>query len=134
MRLVTRASELEANLRVLQSYVASGDGADAEFARSLIQKGICFVVVRHRGRDFFAPSRFIGGAGNSRGRHLSSMRDGRETNKALIRLIRTRPKPSRTLERAYRAFCSRLGITPRAAGTFGVTRKFWDLRSDGSRI
>ena len=132
MRLVTRPSELEANLRVLQSYLADADGADAEFARSLVKKGICFVVVRHRGKDFFAPSRFVGGAGNSRRRHLSGMRDGRETNEALISLIGAPPKASRTLELAYRPFCSRLGITPRVAGTFGVTRKFWDLRSGGS--
>ena len=55
MRLVTRGSEVAENLRVLRSYLASGDGTDAEFAKSLIQRGICFLVVRYRGEDFFAP-------------------------------------------------------------------------------
>lgn len=129
MRPVSRLSEVEANIRLLASYVAEGSGIDAEFAKGLIERGICFVVVRRGGTHFSAPSRFVGYVGNSRRTHAQTQeKDGRETNRALIELTGSRPRPSQRLEREYRAFCARLGISPRAAGSFGVIRKFWDLR------
>ena len=128
MKLVSRLSDVEANIRLLSSYLAGGQGTDAEFAKGLIQRGICFAVTRRRGADFFAPSRFVGYVGNSRRTHVRSQKDGRETNRALIELTGLTPKRSQRLEREYRAFCARLGVSPRGAGTFGVTRKFWDLR------
>ncbi len=128
MALVTRGSEIQKNLRVLQAYLAGGNSTDSNFAKSLVQRGICFFVVRYRGKDFFAPSRFIGYVANSRRGHLSRMMDGRETNRAIRNIIGSPPKPSRSLEHAYRTFCERLGVTPWSAGTFGVTRKFWDVR------
>lgn len=129
MTPVSRLRQIEANIGLLGVYLKSGRGVDAEFAKHLIQRGICFVVVRHQGNHFFAPSRFVGYIGNSRRAHAAYQdKDGRETNRALLGVIGVHPRPNRGLEREYRAFCARLGITPRAAGRFGVARKFWDLR------
>ena len=114
MRLVSRLPEVEANIRLLLSYLDRGDDSDGEFARALITRGICFVVVRLRGVDVFAPSRFVGYVGNSRRAHARAPDiDGRETNRALNRLLGVKLRRSRRLERDYQAFCTKLGITPR---------------------
>src|SRR6266700_2575798 len=107
MKLVTLPSEVEANIRLLRSYLAGGNGADADFARALIERGICFIVVRHLGSDFFAPSRFIGYVGNSQKHHLKNAKDGRDTNWALTKITGSEPKANRALEKAYRALCAK---------------------------
>ena len=129
MNPVSRWSEVEANVRLLSSYLANGRSLDAQFAESLVRDGICFVVVRHRGGDFFAPSRFVGYTANSRRAHAQNeTKYGGETNNALISLSGSKPKRSQRLEREYRVFCAQLGINPRPTGSFGVIRQFWDLR------
>ena len=129
MKLVSRLSQIEVNIRLLTSYSQQRSGANAEFAKGLIQRGICFVVVPHADSDFFAPSRFIGYIGNSRRAHANNLdMDGRETNRALSDVIGSEPRSSQRLERRYRTFCANLGIEPRDGGAFGVTRKFWELR------
>lgn len=134
MTPVSRIPQVEANIRLLSSYLEDGPARNATFARALIQRGICFVVTGHRGVDFFAPSRFVGYIGNSRSAHAQSRdKDGRETNRALIKLMQLKPKRSQQLERQYRPFCTNLGISPRDVGSFGVTRKFWDLRGGTRR-
>jgi hypothetical protein len=134
MTPVSTRRQVEANVRLLSSYLEEGTARNAAFAKDLIQRGICFVVTRHRGVDFFAPSRFVGYIGNSRSAHAQNQgKDGRKTNRALIKLMLQRPKQSRQLEQHYRAFCTSLGISPRAVGHFGVTRKFWDVWGGGRR-
>jgi hypothetical protein len=134
MTPVSTMRQVEANIRLLSSCLEDGPARNALFAKALIQRGICFVVTRHRGVDFFAPSRFVGYIGNSPSAHAQNQeKDGRETNRALTKLTLRRPKQSRQLERQYRAFCTSLGVTSRGAGNFGVTRKFWDLRGDSRR-
>ena len=129
MKLISTRSELLENVERLASYAAEASGPEADFARQLIQRGICFVVVSRARGTFFAPSRFVGYAGNSRHRHRrNDDKDGRETNAVLTRVIGCKPLPSDRLEREYEAFCGGLDIEPRQAGNFGITRKFWDLR------
>jgi len=62
-------SEIEKNARLLSSYLSAGRSTDVDFAKALLRRGICFVVVQLRGGDFFAPSRFVGYAANSRQAH-----------------------------------------------------------------
>lgn len=129
MTPVSTIRQVRANIRLLSSCLEDGPARNAHFAKALIQRGICFVVTRHQGIDFFAPSRFVGYIGNSPNAHTRYQeKDGRETNRALTSLF-GRPKQSRRLERKYSAFCASLGVNPRSEGNFGVTRKFWDLRS-----
>ena len=129
MRPVSRVSEVEANARLLSSYLTAKRSTDVDFAKALIQRGICFVVVQLRGGDFFAPSRFVGYASNSRRAHQQNRwKHGGETNQALIDLTGSKPRRNKRLEREYHAFCAKLGVAPRPAGSFGVVRQFWDLR------
>lgn len=129
MRPVSRVSEVEANIRLLSSYLAAGRRTEVDFAKALIQRGICFVVAQLRDGPFFAPSRFVGYAANSRRAHQQNRwKHGGETNQALIDLTGSRPKHNQRLEREYQAFCAKLGVCPRPAGSFGVVRQFWDLR------
>ncbi len=129
MKLVSSRAEVLANVNRLSSYLAQRSGSDAEFVKALIQRGICFVVVDDEGNPFFAPSRFVGYVDNSRQAHIRNHdKDGRETNKALAGILGPGPNPDARLEREYQAFCARSGITPNRAGSFGVFRKFWDLR------
>jgi hypothetical protein len=74
----------------------------------------------------FAPSRFIGYAGNSFTKHeANDARDGRQTNAALKAILGHEPVQDATLEQAYHRFCAVIGIKSLRTGTFGVVRKYW---------
>jgi hypothetical protein len=127
MRLIRTRSELDENVATLAGYLRD-PGVYQEFARRLIGKGICFIVVAIQGEAFFAPSRFVGYCANTRHDHLhNDDKDGRETNGAITRLLGTEPTVDDELEKLYEAFCVSRGIALQAA-PFGIQRKFWDIR------
>ena|SRR5712691_8272342 len=70
MRLVSRRLEVEAKRRRLLSYVDDSNDSNAEFARALVLREICFVVVRYRGVDVFARGRLVGYVDSSRRAHV----------------------------------------------------------------
>ena len=129
MEFIKTQGELTANSNRLSEYLREGSGPNADFAKALVQRGICFVVSRIDGKDFFAPSRFVGYAKNNRQDHiLNHDKDGRDTNPVISDIIGTEPHANTTLERGYTSFCHRFSIEVRPAGNFGVARKFWDIR------
>lgn len=95
----------------------------------LVKRGICFVVTMADERAFFSPSRFIGYVGNSLGIHeANEQRDGRDTNPAIASVLKQDWTTSKTLDAEYRNFCQNLGFIARERGTFGIERKFIDIR------
>jgi hypothetical protein len=127
--LISKRKELLRNIQTLDDYLRERGGANVDFARELIQRGVCFAVVTLRGKTFFAPSRFVGYVGNDRQTHLANDdKDGRETNPVVSQILGNLPTESDEMESRYREFCGRLGIEVREKGSFGVTRKFWDVR------
>ncbi|MFW2831560.1 HNH endonuclease [Sphingomonas sp. ID0503] len=93
---------------------------------SLIKRGTCFLPYATPDGIAFAPSRFIGYAGNSFARHAANeARDGRLTNGAINTVLGHAPVLEPALENRYQQFCAQLGFSPSQTGTFGVTRKYW---------
>src|SRR5690606_20169162 len=106
----------------------SAVGADRRGWAGLVQRGTTFVAYPSEGGLAFAPSRFIGYRDNNLRAHSENpLKDGRDTNPAIERVLGSKPAPSRDLENAYRQFCVNQGIEPRPAGSFGVTRTYWVL-------
>lgn len=124
MDVVNNRRELEANLRVLAGYRDSGRPQEREFYRKLVARGRCLVVWNAAGSLEFGPSRFVGYAGNSARAHIgSSRKDGRETNRAIERVLRYPPEQDEKLEREYFRVCGALGVRPAR-----IERKYWSER------
>jgi hypothetical protein len=114
------------NIETLDAIRANPGSADHAAYLELIRRGTCFLPYMSRDGIAFAPSRFIGYAGNSFARHAANeARDGRLTNAAINNVIGFAPVPEQILEEEYRLFCVRLGMKPAATGTFGAPRKYW---------
>jgi hypothetical protein len=71
MELIKSRLELDDNISTLKEYL-EGAGVDREFAISLIERGICFVVVATEAGELFAPSRFAGYRNNDSHQHTST--------------------------------------------------------------
>jgi hypothetical protein len=132
MELVLTREQMHSNIAKLSEYLEASDGPEADFARELIQRGTCFVVTSEVGKPFFSPSRFVGYQDNNRRNHQANAgKDGRDTNEAIELILGSEPKQDPECESEYAVFCLRLGLQMREAGSFGATRKYWDLREAG---
>lgn len=126
MRLVEEISDILDNIMVLERYRNSDDLRERDFYLSLINKGICFVVYKHKGEFLFGPSRFVGYIDNNRSEHLrNKSKDGRKTNKAIKQILGDAPIHYESLEIEYRRLCESLNIECGEKGTYGVGRKYW---------
>ena len=115
-----------ANVATLDRVRMDPMSADHAAYLDLIRRGTCFLPYATPEGIAFAPSRFIGYAGNSLARHSANeARDGRLTNQAINAVLGQSPVAEAVLETEYRRFCVELGIAPSQTGTFGVTRKYW---------
>lgn len=126
MRFVESRGDIISNLQTLERYRTSAREPERAYLRSLIQKGICFVVAEHRGRTLIGPSRFVGYRDNDMSRHeANDGRDGRETNPVISDLLGSQPTRTPTGERALKRLCKDLGLAWTDRGAFGVARKYW---------
>jgi len=126
MKTVEKYDEILQNIKTLDQYLESSD--NGEYARGLIKRGTCFVVIQaEEGSYHFYPSRFIGYVNNNRQIHANNdSKDGRVTNKAISTIFNNKnPLPTQELESKYCDFCNKLGFTANSTGSFGVQRKFW---------
>lgn len=128
MPLITSLKELNTNLLTLEGYIPSAAGLKQNFYRNLIKNGVCFVAYTREGRDYFAPSRFIGYSSNDSATHASNAsKDGRETNVAISNIIGFKPISDEDLNSRYMRFCARIEVEANEKGRFGVERKFWKI-------
>jgi hypothetical protein len=132
--LITKKEQILENTATLDRYLKKGNSQESEYAKGLIQRGKCFVVVSSHDEYSFYPSRFIGYVDNTMGKHEEMgeakratgkiTRDGRDTTPAISEilgdLIEVGNKQWGTFETAYNKFCEKLGITP-----YKKERKFW---------
>ncbi len=131
MRLINTKNQLIKNIDTLEGYLTEGDDYAANEAKSLVKRGTCFVAYNIDRELRFAPSRFIGYIDNKLDKHSASdEKDGRETNKAIIKILEAKPIPNDQLNEKYLEYCNRLGIQPSEKGSFGAPRKFWQLEID----
>lgn len=126
MELVTDRRQVAENIKELERVRSIGSGPEHRDYRSLIKLGTCFLPYESPSGLAFAPSRFLGYAGNTFSKHAANdAKDGRVTTPALSEVLGSPPEPDEELEEQYRAFCGQLGFEPRPTGNFGVQRKFW---------
>ena len=128
MKLIEDEKQLIRNIETLESYLTEGNDYEIKEATLLVKRGTCFVAYRIDKEIRFAPSRFIGYFDNKLDTHSVALyKDGRETNKALNKILKTKPLPDDNLNEQYFDYCNKLGIQPSDKGSFGAPRKFWRL-------
>lgn len=74
MRTVQSLDEIKNNINVIDDYLKSIDNDKISFAKRLIKRGICFIVVEYKNEYRFYPSRFIGYANNNMDNHEKMMK------------------------------------------------------------
>jgi 5-methylcytosine-specific restriction protein A len=127
MKLINTKNQLINNIDTLEGYLTEGHDYSNSEATALVKRGTCFVAYNIDKEIRFAPSRFIGYVDNTLDKHSASEKDGRETNKAIIKILGKKPQPNEKLNEKYLEYCNRLGIQPSEKGSFGAPRKFWQL-------
>lgn len=125
--IVTTPNEILQNIKLIDTYLSDMESKiRREYALDRIKNGICFLAVSNHGIYRFYPSRFIGYINNSMEAHeKSDVKDGRETNAAISKILKSQPQVSELLEHEYIKFCNSLRIKPRKKGPFGVVRRYW---------
>lgn len=128
MKLIETDRQLISNIETLERYLTEGNEFSCGEAKSLIKRGTCFVAYQIVNEVRFAPSRFIGYIDNKLEKHSASTeKDGRETNKAINEILKTKPLSNDSLNSKYIEYCRKLNIQPSEKGSFGAPRKFWQL-------
>ncbi|TXE14896.1 HNH endonuclease [Psychroserpens burtonensis] len=122
MKLIDNINQLIENLNTLEGYLSEGTEYESEQATSLVQKGRCFVAYKVKRELRFAPSRFIGYISNELDVHDKSHKDGRETNREINKILKSKPEPNEKLEKRYLSYLNDLGIK-----TENRIHKFWQL-------
>ena len=126
MDIITKRSELEANLNRLEEYRYSSDPAERDFYTNLIRHGICFVVLKKYGKLLWGPSRFLGYRSNSMNLHIRNIeKHGSKTNAAITRILGRPPEQDEHFEESYSKHCKDLGFITSPSGAFGGKRKYW---------
>ena len=124
MKLINTKSQLIKNIDTLEGYLKEGDNYSMNEAKALVKRGTCFVAYKVDNEIRFAPSRFIGYINNKLEMHsVSEEKDGRVTNKAIIKILESKPLPNDKLNENYLKYCNLLGVQPSEKDY----RKFWQL-------
>jgi hypothetical protein len=131
MDLITKITELEANLKRLADYRYSSNAEERDFYRKLIKFGICFVVLKNNEKLLWGPSRFVGYRDNSMTLHKGNAeKDGRDTNPTITAILNNRhPEQDAHFEELYSDHCKDLGFTASPDGPFRHKRKYWSMLS-----
>ncbi|HEY4062811.1 MAG TPA: HNH endonuclease [Puia sp.] len=128
MNLITNINELLENIQIVEKYLTEGDTFEMSETIKLIKRGTCFVAYNIGKEVRFAPSRFVGYTSNTLQKHMvSDTKDGRETNKAINKILQPDPLSNERLEELYISYCNNLGIYPGITGAYGAPRKYWTL-------
>jgi 5-methylcytosine-specific restriction protein A len=128
MKLIETKEELIANLETLENYLIDGDEFERTETIKLIKNGTCFVAYKVGCELRFAPSRYIGYADNSISKHkINDSKHGTITNIRIKKIFGKIAIVDSKLEKLYIEYCNSLGIYPNKTGSFGKTRKYWNL-------
>lgn len=128
MKLVETLGEIIENTKTIDKYLELDDSVQKEFAKNLVKKGVCFIVLDMQFKLKFYPSRFVGYKNNDYQKHINNYeKDGKETNPVITKIIDIKLNSSEELEIEYARYCMELGFEPNKTGAFGVKRKYWKL-------
>lgn len=131
MKTISNSDDLADNLATLYRYLQSRNEGERSFAQDLVRSGLCFVVQTVEGKQFFAPSRFVGYGKNNMDKHRRNKgKDGRDTSLSINEILGAEPTHDSKIEQQYLRFCERIGVKPGAKGPFGIERKYWVLQAN----
>jgi len=131
---VSNKREIMVNVATLNGHLEKPNTGEREYAKGLIGRGRCFIVVFSPEGYRFYPSRFMGYAGNSMEKHKKMgelakatgtiVRDGKDTNLVISNilgsLIESDDDQWFSLEEEFHKFCRKLNVLPS-----DHKRKFW---------
>lgn len=113
MQLARTWDEIARNIRLVVEGLQSANESDRRYSERLVLRGTCFVAATQGGKVVFAPSRFIGYAGNSKADHEANVdKDGRDTNPVIAQILLNDWTQDDELEQRYQLFCKSLGPLP----------------------
>jgi 5-methylcytosine-specific restriction endonuclease McrA len=125
MKLVNHISQVEKNIELVEFYACEGTEEEREYILDRIRKGKSLVAYEINKEVRFAPSRFLGYKDNTIKKHeTSTIKDGRETNTVLNRVLKTPLEANDTLEDHYIRYCKSLGVE---ASSY-KKRRYWELK------
>ena len=128
MEFVQSLSDIEANMKTMDSYLDDKCESTYSFALDRIRKGICFIAVKTGDGYRFYPSRFMGYVGNTMSKHENNdYKDGKKTNPAITKALGIKLAHSAELDKEYRNYCEKLGFIANEKGSRGIERKYWEL-------
>ena len=128
MKVVETLGEIIENTETIDKYLDLDGSDQEEFAKNLVKKGVCFIVLDKQSKLKFYPSRFVGYKNNDYQKHINNYeKDGKETNPAISKILDSKPDASEDLEIEYSRYCMELGFASNKSGAFGVKRKYWKL-------
>ena len=128
MELISTLPDLINNINYLDSCLKSKNELEQTEAKLLIKKGTCFIKYISNGEIMFSPSRFSGYLNNSLLKHSNNdSKHGSTTNNRIKRILCRVASSNDKLENEYIKFCAKYDIIPNKTGSFGITRKYWDL-------
>lgn len=116
LRLVKNINQLNITVTTLYSYSKSSN-EQRQFYIGLLKRGTCFLVCKYKNDIFFAPSKFIGYAGNTMSSHTPGKMTGIDTNLAISELLKEKPLQNQELEEEYKKYCIAQGFSPRFVRT-----------------
>ena len=123
LALVETIEQIKDNIKTLDSYFKRSTDYQG-YALDKVKKGTCFVAMKTADGLKFYPSKFIGYVNNSMSEHENAVhRDGRITNRAITKILRTKLRSDDLLEQQYIEYCYRLGFDAYKKGH----RKYWLL-------
>lgn len=126
--LIINLDQLIQNIDTVENYLTEGNDDERLETSKLIKRGTCFVAYKINNETRFAPSRFLGYVNNKLFKHSTKDLDGRETNKAIISILKAKPLIDSSFEEKYKEYCYKLGIKLQLnGGAFAVKRKYWTL-------
>lgn len=127
MALIETFEEMSANAQALEDVRIDAKHPDTVSYRDLIKQGRVFMPYVAGDGLAFAPSRFIGYAGNSIPEHKAKIeKDGKLTNARINQILREKfalpisNAPDPDLEQYFLGFAGRLGVTPH-----NLVRSYW---------
>lgn len=124
MRAIEYETQLLVNIEAVENYLVEGNESEQKEIRDLIRKGKCFVAYKVNDEVRFAPSRFLGYVNNYLGEHdASHIKDGRITNIAIAKVLKSKLDSNEVLEAKYIAYCENLGLQPSNYSK----RRYWYL-------
>ena len=120
--LITTKNQIINNMDTIDSYLESAGTTECVYAKDLIKKGRCFAYRIIKGEYCFYPSRFIGYVDETMTTHEAESGDGRETNPAITKILKTKLDENVELEKEYLKYLHKLGLD-----SYEFKRKYWDI-------